>query len=295
MAQTSDLPEETLPRAQALIRDRNYTIGITPHFKVHSDDPRLDTKKSAALLESFHEQFEADWDAFPGRKKVDAPAEVFLFYTRYKYGQLWGSGVREVGVSSPAHYNTLADVVVIHTDTVHPGNLPDLLIHESTHQLTQMTLLGPGVYGSPWLMEGLAEYYGNMRRDPKLGFQPERFGSKFAVVFLDGPKAETHLRQDELRQYKKELKKGVAAPIEVLMNMRAPEQFLSEGSLQRYTASWMLVHFLMQGEKGRYREGFARYIAKEAAGEAGAQVLYEALGVDGAALQAAFEKHVRTP
>lgn len=293
MAQTSDLPEEALPRAQALIRDRNYTIGSTPHFRVHSDDPRLDTKKTAELLESFRQYFEADWAAFPGRKTDDAPAQFFLFYSRFKYSQLGGPQFRETGVSAPGHYNTQADIVAIHTDTVDVGNLPDLLIHETTHQLTHITLLGPGTYGSPWLMEGLAEYYGNMKRSPKEGFQPERFGDKGVALFRDGPKSGPQIRSDELRQYKKELSKGIAAPVEVLVNMRDPGQFLSDGLLQRYTASWMLVHFLMQGEGGRHREGFARYIAQEAAGVSGATALYEALGIDAAALQTAFEDHVK--
>jgi len=296
-AQQSDLPEEPLPRAQALIRDRNTSVGTTPRYKVTSDDPRLDTKKAAELLESFREYFEKDWSAFPGRKKDEPPAHVFLFYSRLKYAQLQGASVRQIGPMDLGHYNTLADIIALQTDFAAPDDLPDALVHEATHQVTQKTLLGTGVFGSPWLMEGLAEYYGNMRSDPKTGYQPGRIGGKGTWLFHDGVSRgrgmRGGMREDELRQYRKELSKGVAAPIDTLVGMRDPGQFLSEGSLMRYTASWLLVHFLMQGDGGRYREGFGRYIQKEAAGEPGPAALYEALGLSAADLQTAFEAHVK--
>ena len=285
-----DLPDELLPRAQVLIRDHNTTYGSTPHFKVYSDDPRIDTKRAATLLEYFQEQFEADWKAFPGRREAEGPAHVFLFYSRLKYGKL--SGIRETGsITAPGHYNVLADIVAIHTDTVHPGDLGDLLVHEAAHQLTQTTLLGPDVRISFWLMEGLAEYYGNMLRDPKTGFQPLRFGDKNVEMFHEGSNKSRGLRVDDLRQYKREMSKGVATPVDVLVT-DAPTS-TPDGKLQRYTASWMLVHFLMQGEGGRHREGFGRYLAMEAAGRRGPAVLHEALGMDSAALQTAFEAHVK--
>jgi hypothetical protein len=299
LAQVSDLPEEPLPRAQALIRDRNTSVGVTPGYKVYSDDPRLDTKKAAELLDSFRAQFERDWSAFPGRKKDEPPAHVFLFYSRFKYAQLQGASVRQISPLDLGHYHVLADIIALQTDFAAPDDLPDALVHEATHQLTQMTLLGPGVYGSPWLMEGLAEYYGNMKSEPKTGYQPGRFGGKGTWLFHDGANrgrgVRGGMREDELKQYRKELSKGVAAPVEVLVGMRDPAQFLSEGSLMRYTASWMLVHFLMQGEGGRHRAGFMRYIAKEAAGEPGAAAFYEALGLQPDELQKAFEDHVKHP
>lgn len=297
-AQSDDLPEETLPRAQALIRDRNTTVGVSPHFKIYTDDPRLNPKKAAELLESFREHFMQDWASFPGLKEDASPAHVFLFYSRFKYARLQGAGVREIHPFDLGHYNPQADIIAMQTDFTAPDDLPDALVHEAAHQLTRAMLIGAEVFGSPWLMEGLAEYYGNMRRDPKSGFQPGRIGSKGTWLFHEGSGGRGTrggMREDELKQYRKEQSQGVAAPVEVLVNMRDPAQFLSEGSLMRYTASWMLVHFLMSGEQGRHREGFMRYVAKEAAGEPGADALYGALGLDAAALQKAFEAHVKRP
>jgi hypothetical protein len=51
------------------------------------------------------------------------------------------------------------------------------------------------------------------------------------------------------------------------------------------------VHFLLHGDKGRYKEPFREYARAEAAGEGGIETFSELFGTDLAALETAWHKY----
>ena len=283
---------EALGAVRKLIRDRNTTAASSDHYDVRTDDPRVDARAVASLLESFRTHFDASWAGLIQLKEYAGPSPIFLFYSRHKLNQLTADARREAGTTRVGHYSGGYDFVALHTDTVAAAELPDLMVHEAAHQIIWMRIYGPAALPAPWLMEGLAEYYGNMRRDRDGTWRESRIGGKSAALLHDGPSA-GDLRGRSLAAYQRMLRKGETMSLDLLIRIRDPIDFYGEETLPRYMASWALVHYLMQGDSGRHRSSFAKYLEAEARGEGGADVLYELLGMDAAALDQALAAHAR--
>jgi hypothetical protein len=285
--------QDFLDQALELIRDKNYRWATTDHYKVRTDDPRLDARGTGQLLDSFRAFFDAFWKDDLELRPYDDSSFILLYYSRYKYKQLLSGPLKETAALSVGHYRPYLDIIALHTDTVGLGDLPDLLVHEAAHQLIQMKLYGLGAHPSPWVGEGLASYFGFMRRHSKKGFQAGRIGGKGTSIFRDiDPPAEGTWRLP-LAAYRRDLKWGESLPLDLLIRIRNNADFYGEGSSFRYTAAWLLVHFLLHDDEGSHREGFAAYLAREIEGDGGPDTLYETLSMTPEQLQTAFEEYVR--
>lgn len=124
-----------------------------------------------------------------------------------------------------------------------------LLAHEGWHQYTQSIFKHPL---PAWLEEGLATYaegHRFRRSDPQPVFMPwrnlERFGQ---------------LRQARSR--------GRLLPIEQIMDNQ-PQAFVAQGErslLTYYAQVWILMHYLVEGRDGKYRDGLVRLVRDAAEG-----------------------------
>src|SRR5260221_5940675 len=102
-------------RCETLINDKDYDVKETPHYIVETDDPRLEVKEAAALLESFRTWFDAFWSGRTEIRAHEGKSFVFLFYSYYKYRQLL-EGAETAGEIRPiGHYMGQYDVVALHT------------------------------------------------------------------------------------------------------------------------------------------------------------------------------------
>ena len=279
-------------RADELISDLNYDSDRTDHYRVKTDDPRFDVTGAARLLESFHAFFEKFWSVRAELRPYETPGRIYLFYSRYKYRQLLN--VAEVtGVILPVgHYQSSFDVVAIHTDTVPPGDFPDVLVHEAAHQLVQNRLLGRQVIASIWLAEGLAAYFGYTMRDAKGNFQAGRIGGKQISLIRDTPRGRGQERLGRFSGYRRSIKRGKIDPIEKLLGMTDPGEYYGQRQNEHYAGSWLLVHFLLHADGGVHAAGFSRYIGRESRGEGGADSFSLEIGLEPDELQAAFRKYV---
>lgn len=298
--ETSKTPEETKmveafrSRCETLINDKNYTSKETPHYIVETDDPRFEVKEAAALLESFNTWFETYWSGRTELRPQEEKSFVFLFYSYYKYKQLLADAEMAGEIRPVGHYIGFFDVVAVHTDTVGAGDLPDVLVHEATHALVKTRIYGPDAEPSPWVGEGLASYFGFTHRDRSGSYQAGEIGGKEGVVFF--PKASrsgARAGARTLEDFRRKVGKGEVGALGDLIAIDDPSDFYAGDPMEHYAMSWLLVHFLLHAGGGAHASGFATYLHHEAAGAAGAAAFYKDIGMEPAALEAAFREYVR--
>lgn len=277
-------------RATELIQDRNYDSKTTPHYKVRTDDPRLDVAGAAELLEAFRAAFEETWAGKVGLKPHAETTQVFLFYSYYKYKQLLGTTGRESDDRPIGHYASESNVIALHSDSGEPGDLAGVIVHEAAHQLIQMRIYGPDTIPATWVTEGLAAYYGYTARDAGGRFRPGRIGGTGARLLKEGG-ASAKRPAAEHAALESALRKGAIPPLRAFV-LEAGSEFYGADARLRYAAAWMLVHYLLHGEEGARAAGFARFLVAEAEGKGSVEILLKEIGLDEPQLEAAFRKHV---
>jgi hypothetical protein len=120
--------------------------------------------------------------------------------------------------------------------------------HEGWHQYTQRVVKSPLPI---WLEEGIATYMEG---------------------YLSWPDGVARFRPwanpERYRALRDAVRRGRLIPLSELADQR-PEAFLRDGKsrlLVYYAQVWALVHFLVEGEGGRYREGLEQVLLEAAAG-----------------------------
>jgi hypothetical protein len=217
---------------------------------------------------------------------------VFLFYSYFKYNQLLTGRKRFDDLRSAGHYRPYYDVIVVHTDSLAGNVLGDTLVHEAAHQLIGKRLYR-GNEESLWVSEGLASYFGYTLQDADGTFRPGALGGKSAVLLRDAARPAASAPAARLDAYRRELQRGEMESLEDLVNITTPERFYGEGVEDRYTAAWLLVHYLLHGEGGALADGFVAYLRDDAAGRGGGTRLFAALGRNPVELEAGFRAYVK--
>lgn len=284
--------EAFLAKAEELVSDRHFDALVTEHYRLQTDDIRLLLDETGTLFESFQAFFERFWD---GRLELGAgdeePTRVFLLRSFYKYNQLLRGDFRRIEVRPKGHYVRAFDVIVAHTGADLPQQLPDALVHETAHRLIERRLLRGGP-PSLWVSEGLASYFGYTYRDRDGEFREGVVGGKSIRLVRDSAPGQSREGIDRLRGFKRAASGLESDFVERLVAIRDPAEFYGPRAELYYAGSWLLVHFLLHGEEGRYAEAFARYLTLDAAG-AGPDALYRELGAGPQQLQPALLDHVR--
>ena len=170
--------------------------------------------------------------------------------------------------------------------------LADTLLHEAAHQLVEQRLFG-GRKPPIWLTEGLASYFGYMKIDRDGSFRPEAIGSKAVQLLKDAERPNAAEAAARLKAFKQSTKGGEATPFAEILAIRDWDHFYGRDVTQNYTASWLLVHFLMHGEGGAHVEAFGRWIASGPFDRDAESNLLRELGMTGAELDAAAKAHAR--
>jgi hypothetical protein len=281
-------------RTIELIADRNYEVRQSDHYMVRTDDPRVQVGEVSDLLESFWSFFDGFWPAGTTLHAQGRPAEFLLFYSRNKYNRLYeGTGIPSPR-GSVGHHTPFLGLVAAHTDTVGPAELSGVLLHEAAHFLVRERLYGlDAAPVSRWVAEGLAGYFGFTRRGKSGEFEKGRIGG-YAAPLLKGPALlRPRLPFDRLKEFRMLLKVAEPGFIDDLVQTNTQDLFYVEEIIERYTAAWLLVHYLLHGQEGSLVEPFIRYMGMEAEGKGGAEAFYQQIGMDAEALEAAFTLYVK--
>ena len=125
--------------------------------------------------------------------------------------------------------------------------------------------------------------------------QPERFfriGGRTVRLRFAGPALETALTRAIAH-----LEVGsIGDPdltVDDLIRTTDPAAFYGEGVELRYTASWVLVHFLLHGEDGALAPGLFRYLDGEIDGTGGPEAFYRQISRQTDELESAFRTYAR--
>ncbi len=285
--------EAYLEKADALIRDRSYRSEPGVHYRIQTDDPRVDLDVTIQLLESFASFFDEFWSKKIELHGNDEPSRVFLFYSFYKYNQLLEGDWRFSYFRPAGHYQDEIDVLTLHTDASDPGGLADTLVHEATHQLLARRVYTGEAEQARWIAEGLATYFGHTFSDKHGGFRRGEIGGK-ELVPVKGARnrgrSRGRSRLETLRRMRRDAE-NTRSLIDVLFIDDAAAFYGNPG--WNYGASWVIVHFLLHGNEGRYADTFAAHLDAERQGLGGADKLLESLEMDREAMEAALARHLR--
>jgi hypothetical protein len=287
--------ESFLATAEALVKNQYYRSGSTEHYRVQTDDVRIDTDAVLALLETFRAYFEDFWDERLELARHDAQARVFLIRSFKNYNDLLGADFRREIVRPKGHYIQAFDIIAAHSGAGRPQELTDAVVHEAAHQLVGTRIFAGKDDATPWISEGLASYFGYTYRDKNGTFRPGAIGGKSTRLMRDIPRGQSIEGSSRLRAFKKRLKTLPSAEgtfVDYLVRMRDPMRFYGGDVDLHYAGSWLLVHFLFHGNEGRYATPFARYLELETEGRGGAEVLYRELGATPEHLDSAFFEYV---
>lgn len=186
------------------------------------------------------------------------PLETFIFGTRHQ----WERHTRErLGGSAGPYlamgkggFTTEGDAILY---DIGPLDTLTIVAHEGWHQYTQRTFKQPLPL---WLEEGVACWMEAVR--------PGR-GQSATSPFMPW---RNHERFRELRNG---ARRGELIPLEALLDS-SPEQFLRQGKdrmLLYYAQVWALVHFLREGEGGRYAESLSRLLTDASEGRVQARMM----------------------
>lgn len=286
---------EFLARAEQLIRDRNYRSASSARYRVQTDDPRLDARAAVDLLEAFRDYFDEFWRGRAELAPYDERSRVFLFYSFHEFNQAIGGDFRYRTNRPKGHYGAPFDAITLHTDPDGPGHLGDALIHEAAHQLTERRLFVGEFAPSRWVSEGLAHYFGYTWTDESGRFQRGEVGGKSAALIRGARDGGAEIR-GTLRSARKALKEaGVEAGglVDGVISIQDPNRFYGDRAPLHYAVSWLLVHFLLDGEDGAHAEGFLRYLESEKQGRGGSDALYREVGLGPDELGSALATHAK--
>jgi hypothetical protein len=282
--------------ADELIRDQNYRSKVGEHFRVQTDDPRLDVKATSALLETFYHFFDDFWTGRVELQDSDDLSRVFLFYSFYRYNKLL-DGDWSLSWNRPrGHYTPEFDTITVHTDAATEDSFADTLIHEATHQLVQQRIYGSGDVGpSLWVTEGLADYFGYTYMDRRHEFHAGEIGGKKVALLRDdaGASKESKDILSAFRKALRKLEKQEPVHLTSVVYLDDPRDFYGEGANLNYFSSWLLVHFMLHADEGRHAPAFQRYLALEESGAEREGALFRELGLEREQLDAALLAYLK--
>jgi len=224
-------------------------LHVSENFRIHStlSDGSLDR-----ALTTFSERALAQYrSAIVALPAPPAPLETFIFgnraqwerFTRDRLGRSAGPYLS----MGKGGFTTEGDAILYDI-----GRLDTLTIlaHEGWHQYTQRTFRHPLPL---WLEEGVACWMEAVRPgrgdSSKSPFLPWRNYERFGEL-RNGARADMFI------------------PLEALLDS-TPEQFLRQGKdrlLLYYAQVWALVHFLNEGEGGRYADALRQLLSDAAEG-----------------------------
>lgn len=286
-----------LARADELIRDRNYRSETGSLVRIQTDDPRIDLRGVATLLERFRTYFEEFWLGRAELAPYDETSRVLLFYSYYKYNQLLDGDWSRSLVRPKGHYGSLFDAIILHTDSDRPGGLANTIVHESAHQLIDQRLFGRDRRPALWISEGLAQYFGDTYMPRDAGFETAVVGGKEIEVFLGrkgAGESDAKPRIKALRRLLEEAGEREWSPSGRLLVASDPNSFYGRGVEDNYALSWLIVHYLFHGDDGAHAATFVEWITARTPDDAVGDAILAKLGMTEYELDAALLAHTRS-
>jgi hypothetical protein len=208
---------------------RTYTSPIyTVYTDVSEDDAREAVMRMNKVASEYHERTK---NLFAGT--IDRPLPFYLFSKDEDYFAAGGIP-RSAGVFT-------GDALMARVIPTHDGRIGNatwkVVQHEGFHQFVHAVIRG----GIPtWVDEGLAEYFGE-------------------GVFTGDGMVTGCIPSFRLRRVQQGIADHRFVPLAKMMAM-SHAQWNGRLDITNYDQAWSMVHFLAQGDGGKYQDAFARYL-----------------------------------
>ena len=231
----------------------------TPYYTLSTDVDVATAREADLRMTRMYEEYKRRTASFSGEPKGKFP--FFMFTKRGDYNAA-GGPVASDGVFDPNTGKLMA--------WAQEGRIAqtwETIQHEGFHQFAAMTIQ----LGMPaWMNEGLAEYFG---------------GSLFTGdCFVTGA-----IPSWRLKLVKKEIEEKKWKSFSVMTTM-SQKEWNAKMSFTNYTQAWAMVHFLVNGEDGKYQKAFDQYILLMSRGKGPEEAWVSVFGKDVSSFQAKCEK-----
>jgi hypothetical protein len=262
-------------------------------LRANVTEPNFEAARRA--LEFAERAFDA---AFPGAPPVpaDMPLTVLLLQHEREYAQVIAfENFVPMRFQSAGRYSSWDRTI-----TTAMGDLPAPLwtrnlAHEATHHFIAQRLYS-GKRPPTWVNEGIAAFIECLRSGPPA---EAASGREIDLASIERGKVAAPPRVWNLpaEEYLRTLREAAAdrslASAAEVTRRSFEERFRGPDPRQAYGQAWLLVHYLMNGEEGKHREAFRRWLSgPDAEGEGGA--LAAALGIALDRIDAALAAHLES-
>ncbi|MBI4574662.1 MAG: DUF1570 domain-containing protein [Planctomycetes bacterium] len=230
----------------------DFRVVRTAHYLLRTDCDTAYARDAAlrleALFDGFHRVFADELSLEPPPGRMDLA--VYLFedvegFRLYKHAELPDAH------EAQGFYDPRGNRLLLYREFQAGREVTDIkLLHEAAHQLLHRRAgLAPTVDARVWLLEGLACYFETSRLDP--GGEPA-FGQ---------------VHPHRLQSVRRAIEDSSWTPLSVLVSLGQRSFVGGGGELGNlhYAQAWALVHFLLHGEEGAWRERFFEFV-REASG-----------------------------
>lgn len=203
----------------------------TKYYVIHSDLGVDDVKEAVIRMTRMAEEYHRRTQGFSGEIRDRLP--FYLFRTSEEYyssGGLPGSAGVFIIDRNGARLMAIAG-----TET--KGTTWHTVQHEGFHQFAHAVIRGDL---PPWVNEGIAEYFGESI------FTGDAFVTGIIPPY-------------RLKRVQAEIQGNRFKSIKNMM-LLSHQDWNSEMQIENYDQAWSMVHFLAQGENGRYQEAFVNFM-----------------------------------
>ncbi len=235
------------------------------HYTIRTNASRDKAESIGVHMDAVFDEYARRFRTFGKRETVRMP--LYLFKTQNDYFNF----MKQAGIDASA----TGGIFFIRPDSRGLATWVDdrpqwitleTIQHEGFHQFAHTHI---GTRLPLWANEGLAEYFGD-------GIL---VGGTLRIGISNGRRIEA---------IKIAIRDKTILDFDQLMNMQQGQWHLNlvrdrEKARLQYDQSWSMVHFLIHGEEGRYREAFEKYLSLVAKGTEGKQAFALAFGAQGTA------------
>jgi hypothetical protein len=230
-------------------------VFVTPSYRVFTTSKdTMVVDRAPAFVERALEHYRTALAPLPAPKVA---LDTYLMATRVQWqrlsAQLLGDDAGAYNMIQRGGFTVEGRAILYDIGT---RDTLSLIAHEGWHQFTQRTFAEPLPM---WLEEGIASYMEGYRWDPEAPKVPHFYGWANVERF------------DQLRKAATE---NDLIPLDKLL-VSSPQELIGYGSdaaLNYYAQAWAMVHFLMEGEAGKYQAGLRALLTDAAGGRLVARV-----------------------
>lgn len=217
-------------------------------------------ERSARVLKGLRQTYRQLFGNLIESEDREQVAYIFLLPNMKAYKEFYPEAMDNGSMQTGGHYE--GGLIAVQPG-IRGTNPNSTIVHEAVHHYDNILLGIGGNENLTWLDEGLATYFGLSRIDSDGTLHPgehdlrntgrvDPFDRSRQVLNTSSSLARIILLQQELRR-------GYRIRIAELLN-RHGDAFYKGKVIVNYSAAWLLVHYLLHGKDGAYRETFFQYI-----------------------------------